>query len=106
MADKAVSNRWPVGTRVVVTRGGHRGEKASVVECPDLQLGLVMGGQSCGTSTSLRDLGQGSHLVWIEFDDVSILGGKWGTGVFEYDKGKLRVICVLDEIVEATDTGV
>jgi hypothetical protein len=86
-----------VGTRVRVTRGGHRGKKATIVECPDIQFSLSVGGQSCG-SQSLRSMDQSSHLVWIKFDDDTITGGYWGSGVFEYARHKLEDFTVLDEL--------
>ena len=87
-----------VGSRVRVVRGGHRGKKATVVECPDLQFGLSVGGQACGPSQSLRSLDQSPHLVWIKFDDEAITGGYWGSGVFEYSRHKLEEFCILDEL--------
>ena len=83
--------KFPIGTRVVVIRGGHKELTATVVECPDVDLSLCCGDVPVD-SFSLKTLRSDplEKRVYIKFDDESIKGGDWGSGAFFYSPRKLR----------------
>ena len=83
--------KLPAGTKVIVTRGGHKGKTATVVEGPRIDLCLCVGDAVADSFT--EDLGAAwPHQVYLKFDDDAITGGEWGTGLFRYTIQKIRVI--------------
>ena len=85
-------NPYPVGTKVTILRGQHKGLTGTVVPEPNIPMTLTLpGGREIDVNLRDAKSKNGNVYVLVEGDTV---GGAYGSGVFEYSKIKLARVKV------------